>query len=210
VIDSHKQAQITAALTKWTVEARASVVEVSVDMWGGFSQVVKNVFPNARIVYDRFHVMKILNEELNKIRKQCHLVLSKLNIKTIKYLILKNKDNLTKEEKQNLAYVLSHSKKLRLAYDLKEEFRGIYEMKQTPANAKLLLEQWMNKSHQLFHQSVQTIKNHIDGICNYFEHRTTSGVMEGINNKIKVIKRQAYGFTNFQHLRMRLMACFSH
>ncbi|WP_148288218.1 transposase, partial [Prochlorothrix hollandica] len=55
-----------------------------------------------------------------------------------------------------------------------------------------------------------TIKNHFDGICNYFYNRTTSGKMEGINNKIKVIKRQAYGFTNFDHLRMRLLIACSH
>ncbi|MGB8700996.1 MAG: transposase [Thermosynechococcaceae cyanobacterium] len=65
------------------------------------------------------------------------------------------------------------------------------------------------KASKFYNDSVNTVKNHIDGICNYFDNRTTSGVMEGINNKIKLIKRQAYGFINFEHLRMRLIACFS-
>ncbi|WP_083853529.1 transposase [Synechococcus sp. PCC 6312] len=128
----------------------------------------------------------------------------------IKYLLLRNHSSLTKGEKQNLEYALDCSKKLRLAYELKEEFRSIYETDQPPDKARVKFERWMEKSSQLFHASSQIIKNHIDGICNYFGHRTTSGLMEGINNKIKVIKRQAYGFTNFRHLRMRLMACFSH
>lgn len=105
--------------------------------------------------------------------------------------------------------VLSHSRRLKLAYELKEEFRQIYETEQTPGKAQLIIQKWIAKASQVFHASIQTIKNHIDGICNYFSCRTTSGVMQGINNKIKLIKRQAFGFTNFDHLRMRLIACLS-
>ncbi|WP_448561362.1 transposase [Trichothermofontia sp.] len=54
-----------------------------------------------------------------------------------------------------------------------------------------------------------TVRKHLDGICNYFRNRTTSGAMEGINNRIKLIKRQAYGFVNFDNFRKRLLACFS-
>jgi transposase len=56
--------------------------------------------------------------------------------------------------------------------------------------------------------AVTTIRNHLDGICNYFLNRTTSGVMEGIDNRLKVIKRQAYGFVGFDNFRDRLLACF--
>ncbi|WP_051021026.1 transposase [Synechococcus sp. PCC 6312] len=111
-------------------------------------------------------------------------MICQIKIKHIKHLLLKNHSSLTKEEKQNLEYVLNCLKKLRLAYELKEEFRSIYETDQPPDKARLTFEKWMEKSSQLFHASTQIIKNHIDGICNYFWCRTTSGVMEGINNKI--------------------------
>jgi transposase len=70
-------------------------------------------------------------------------------------------------------------------------------------------EKWINEASEFYSNTIKTLKNYFDGICNYFRNRTTSGVMEGINNKIKLIKRQAYGFTNFEHLQIRLFAAFS-
>jgi len=210
VIDSHQQDKIIEILMEWPLEVREAITEVSVDMWGGFTKVIQTVFPNARIVYDRFHVMKILNEELNKIRKQCNSVLKDLKIKHIRSLILKNGTDLNDEEKKLLEIILKSSERLRNAYQLKEDFRQIYETDQEPEVAKVKLEEWLAKASKFYSQVITTIKNHFDGICNYFYNRTTSGKMEGINNKIKVIKRQAYGFTNFDHLRMRLLIACSH
>jgi len=70
---------------------------------------------------------------------------------------------------------------------------------------KLRLEEWLCKSQAIYSDAITTIRNHLAGICNYFINRTTSGVME----KIKLIKRQAYGFVNFANFRARLLACFS-
>jgi transposase len=192
----------------WSLEQREGVVEVSVDMWGGFTKVIQQVFPNARITYDRFHVMKIVNEELNTIRKQCRNKIEKLNIKHIKYLLMKNNKDLKVEQRNNLKMVLDCSERLKNAYFLKEEFRDIYETHQTAEEAEILLQVWMKKAAKFYNESIKTINNHLQGICNYFHERVTSGMMEGINNKIKLIKRQAYGFTNFNHLRMRLLAAF--
>lgn len=210
IIDSHQQDEIIKTLMGWSLEEREAITEVSVDMWGGFTKVIKTVFPNARIVYDRFHVMKILNEELNKIRKECGLKLKKLKTKGIRRLILKNGESLTAEEKEVLETILKCSKRLRNAYLLKEEFRQIYETHQAPEVAKERLEAWLAKASEIYSDIITTVKNHLDGICNYFYDRTTNGKMEGINNKIKVIKRQAYGFTNFEHLKMRIFLAFSH
>jgi len=210
VIDSHQQDEIIKVLLEWTLEVREAITEVSVDMWGGFTKVIQTVFPNARIVYDRFHVMKILNEELNKIRKQCNPALKNLKIKHIRSLILRNGADLNDEEKKLLEIILKSSKRLRNSYQLKEDFRQIYETDQEPEVAKVRLKEWLVKASKFYSQVITTIKDHFDGICNYFYNRTTSGKMEGINNKIKVIKRQAYGFTNFDHLRMRLLIAFPH
>jgi transposase len=99
-----------------SLEEREAITEVSVDMWGGFTKVIKTVFPNARIVYDRFHVMTILNEELNKIRKECGSTLKKLKTKGIRRLILKNGESLTPQEKELLETILKCSTRLRNAY----------------------------------------------------------------------------------------------
>jgi transposase len=70
-------------------------------------------------------------------------------------------------------------------------------------------ELWLNRAQKIYSEVATTIRKHLDGICNYFRTRTTRGPMEGINNRIKLIKRQAYGFVNFENFRKRLLACFS-
>lgn len=205
VIDSHNQDEIIEVLKQQPIEVREQVEEVSVDMWGGFPKVVREVFPNAKLVFDLFHVIQPVNKELNKIRKQ-----TKMTIQGSKFILLKNGDDLTEEEKTKLATILSHSQRLKLAYEFKEEFRRIFETPQTPEEGKVEILSWLKKAQSVYGDVIQTIRNHLDGICNYFLNRTTSGVMEGINNKLKLIKRQAYGFTNFENFRARLLACFSH
>lgn len=204
MIDSHKQEKIIEVLKQKPLEVRERVEEVSVDMWRGFPKVVQEVFPNALVIFDRFHVMKAVNDELNKIRKQVSI-----KIKSSKFILLKNGVDLSREGKEKLEIILKCSNRLRLAYELKEEFRAIYESNITIEEGKTKIELWIDKARKVYCDVIMTIKNHLEGICNYFLSRTTSGVMEGINNKIKLIKRQAYGFVNFDNCRMRLLACFS-
>ena len=191
-------------LKQQPLESREQVKEVSVDMWGGFPKVVQSVFPNALLVFDRFHVMQPVNEELNKVRKQV-----KMTRKGSKFILLKNGVDLMESERVKLEMILSHSKRLKLAYELKEEFREIFETCRSVAEGREQFVKWLKKARSIYCDVITTIRNHLDGICNYFLSRTTSGVMEGINNRIKLIKRQGYGFVNFDNFRARLLACFS-
>lgn len=204
VIDSHQQEAIIEALQQQPLEVRKQVREVSVDMWGGFPKVVQAVFPNATLVYDRFHVMQPVNRELNKIRRQAGMTL-----KGSKFLLLKNGDDLSNEEQDKLERILKSSRRLAKAYQLKEELRSIFEANQTPEAGKQVILAWLKAAKSIYGSVVQTIRDHLEGICNYFNNRTSSGTMEGINNKLKLIKRRAYGFTNFDNFRARLLACFS-
>jgi transposase len=185
------------------IEVREQVSEVSVDMWGGFPKVIQEVFLNAVVVYDRFHMMKYVNEEFNKIRIQ-----SQIKGKGSRFIILRNGVDLKEEERIKLATVLSQSKRIKLAYELKEEFRDIFESHHRVEEGKKLLLEWIKKAQPIYSDTLTMLRHHIDGICNYFLNRTTSGVMEGINNRLKVIKRQAYGFVNFENFRVRPLACF--
>lgn len=204
VIDSHKQIEIIEVLIQQPIEVREAVVEVSVDMWGGFPKVIQEVFPNAVVVFDRFHVMKSVNEELNSIRKKAGVT-----DKSSKYLLLNNYDSLNKEQKEHLEKILQQSGCLRVAHELKEEFRKIYETSKSVKSGQARMRKWLQQATILYRDAAQTIREHFEGICNYFISRTTSGVMEGINNRIKLIMRQGYGFTNFENFRGRLLACFA-
>ena len=193
------------SLRRKQIELREQVEEVSVDMWGGFPRVVQLVLTNARLVFDRFHVMQPVNEELNKIRRQTGMIL-----KGSKFILLKTGADLTEAEQIKLVSILAHSQRLRLAYELKEDFRNIFEACHTVEEGKAQFLLWLKKARTVYCDALITIRNHLDGICNHFSSRTTSGVMEGINNKFKLIKRKAYGFVNFDNFRARLLSCFSH
>jgi len=204
IIDSHSSIEVMEVLMQQPIEVREAVVEVSVDMWGGFKKVIQELFRNAVIVFDRFHVMRLVNQELNLLRR-----IVGVTDKFSKYLILKNQEDLPAEEKTKLLELLSRSACLKIAYDFKEELRNIYETSKDVKSGQKRMKKWLQQAQVFFKSSSQTIIDHFQGICNYFISRTTSGVMEGINNRIKLIMRQGYGFTNFNNFRSRLLACFS-
>ena len=147
--------------------------------------------------------MKAVNKDLNKLRRAVGIT-----DKNSKYLLLSNRSNLNVEQIQRLAVTLKKSECLRIAYEMKEEFREIYETHMTVKIAQVKFKDWLNYAAIFFKEATLTILNHFEGICNYFVNRTTSGVMEGINNRIKLIMRQGYGFSNFDNFRERVLACF--
>ena len=204
MIDSHRQQDIVEVLMRQPLEVREEVEEVSVDMWGGFPKIIEQVFPNAKLVIDRFHVMKAVNKDLNKLRRGIGIT-----DRGSKYLLLSNRINLEQAQIEKLEMTLKKSECLRIAYEMKEEFREIYETHMTVKIAQTEFKNWLNYADLFFQESASTIVNHFEGICNYFLNRTTSGVMEGINNRIKLIMRQGYGFSNFDNFRERVLACFS-
>jgi transposase len=137
VIDSHKSDDIIAVLKQQPLAMRERVEEVCVDMWGGFPKVIREVFPNAKIVVDRFHVQKLVNKAAHRPGGFLQVVCDKtalnkirlaLNLKGLKNrcLLMNNQTNLTNEEKEELGLVLSFSPSLRIAHELKEELITIY------------------------------------------------------------------------------------
>ena len=123
VIDSHKSDDIITILKQQPLAMREGVEEVCVDMWGGFPKVIREVFPNAKIVIDRFHVQKLVNKALNKIR-----LTLKLKGLTNRCLLMNNQVNLTPEDKEELERLLKSSPSLRIAHELKR--RTSYDLQQ--------------------------------------------------------------------------------
>ena len=203
MIDSHRQDDIIETLIEQPFEVREQVEEVSIDMWRGFPKVIEQVFPNAKIVIDRFHVMKAVNKDLNKLRRAVGI-----RDRGSKYLLLSNRSNLNVEQIQRLAVTLKKSECLTIAYEMKEEFREIYETHMTVKIAQVKFKDWLNHAQIFFKESTLTIVNHLEVICNYFVNRTTSGVMEGINNRITLIVRRGYGFSNARQFSRARISLF--
>jgi transposase len=105
---------------KQPIEVRKQLEDVSVDMWGGFPKVIKKVFPNAKVIIDRFHVIKVVNKNLNRLRRAAGIT-----DRQSKYLLLTNRINLNAEQSERLELTLGKSECLRIAYEMKEKFREI-------------------------------------------------------------------------------------
>jgi transposase len=126
-------------------------------------------------------------------------------LKKSKYVLLKNEKDLREEQENKLTQVKEVSPKLKIRHELKEEIRNFFEQSDNWLTGLLKLGIWLASAKKYFPDSQKTIIRWLDEIIGYFDNRTTSGVVEGINNKLKLIKRSAYGFRNFENYRIRCL-----
>jgi transposase len=209
VLSKRTKQKLRERLEQLSPEQRAQIQEVSLDMWEPYVDVCEGLLPNARITVDRFHVMQALNKELkdlkNREKKQHPNALQGAH-----YALLKNQDDLTPRQQEALDRVYQTSPTLKMAHRLKEGVRHIFESGSTQHKAILRLKRWMAiaHAHGLFSEFRKTLSHWLEKITNYFHDRTTNGKVEGINNKIKLIKRRAFGLPNFDHFRLRVIAAF--
>ena len=215
-LEKRNQEVIAEYLKSLGSEILDQIEEVSIDLWKPYQSVVEKLLPNAKVVADRFHVMKQVNEELDQRRRAEKKKTEKgqdkkerkeklEGIKKSKYPLLKKKEKLNQEEKEKLKEVEKVAPQLMQMYRLKEDLRDIFEKKITSDEALWELVTWLQSSHQFFPKSCQTIRRWLEEILGYFDERTTQGVVEGINQKIKLIKRRAFGLRNFNNFRRRLL-----
>ncbi|MBN8560193.1 MAG: ISL3 family transposase [Leptolyngbya sp. UWPOB_LEPTO1] len=216
---SRKQVDIQQVLDGWGSEILNQIVEVSIDLSGNYRGLVQKQMPNAQIVADRFHVMQLMSKELNTLRNQeiraiaAHpdeaerTEMTKL-LKSSKYALLKPEANLTDKQKATLERVKLVSPTLAHLHQQKEAFRDIFETAIDWEDGMIRLAQWLAQAQTTFQESVATIDRWFEEVSNYFEHHTTSGAVEGINNKLKLIKRSGYGFRNFANFELRCLICW--
>lgn len=194
---------------------RSTVKAVCSDLYEGFINAVKEVFGERVVVVDRFHVAKLYRSNLDKLRikelKRLKEVLSEeeyRKLKNVMWILRKRKSELTEEEREVLDYLFEHSPDLKLAYEFCSELTDIFNESLVKSKAKRKIESWINRVRKsglrCFNTFLDTLNQRIDEITNYFRNRNTSGFVEGLNNKIKVIKRRCYGIFNVDHLFQRI------
>ena len=216
---SRKQSDIQQVLEAWGSEVLDQIVEVSIDMSGNYRSLIHKQMPNAQIVADRFHVMQLVSQELNTLRNQeirAIAAISSANedaeivkiLRSSKYALLKPKENLTDKQKAILRQVQEVSPTLAHLHQQKEDLRQIFDTATDWENGMTKLASWLVEAETTFQNSVATIDRWFEEVSNYFEHRTTSGIVEGINNKLKWIKRSGYGFRNFANFELRCLICW--
>jgi len=214
LVKSRRIEEIREVIVKWGSQVLEQIVEVSIDFWSPYKSLVEELMPNANITADRFHVMKQVNDELDAMRKSEKKAAMSLDNKSereqilaglnkSKYSLIKNEDSLNEQQKERLNNVQKVSPILAKMHALKEEFRDIFESTKSWGENIMNLLDWMHDGMKYFPKSIGTMVRWFGEVVGYFDDRTTNGTVEGINNKLKLIKRLGYGFRNFSNFRLR-------
>ena len=200
----------------WLGKKKSSRIRLAVmDMWKPFRLATNAHAPQAAILFDKFHVIRHLGEALDAVRKSEYARLQgreRRYIKGQKYTLLSREENLTLDGKKALKILLAANKRLNTAYVLKESFGQLWGYERE-GWARRFFENWRAslKWQRLtpYEKFAEMIDRHWDGIAAYcrLENKVSLGFVEGLNNKIRVIQRRAYGLRDEEYLRLKILTC---
>jgi transposase len=195
--------------------SHARIKAVATDMSPAYTLAIYEHLPKAIHVFDRFHVIKCFNERFSRFRQELQREaegpLAKKVLQGTRWLLLKNPENLDsqRDERKRLEEALALNKPLATVYYMKEDLRQIWDQ-QDKAAANVFLDDWMARARssgiRLLQQFARTLAQHRSGILNYYDCRITTAALEGTNNKIKTMQRQAYGFRDREFFKLKIYA----
>ena len=183
------------------------------DMWKPFRKSTQAHAPNAAILFDKFHILRHLGDALDKVRKQEYARLTgdkRKFIKGQKYVLLSHRENLSPENKKSLQLLLKANKRLNTAYLLREQFDQLWTYR-SEVWARKFFDNWKAQLRwqrlEPYEKFAAMIERHWDGIAAYCkpENKVALGFVEGLNNKIRVIQRRAYGFRDEEYLALKIL-----
>jgi len=192
--------------------AKAKIRAVATDMSAAYWSAVLENLPKAALVFDKFHVIKLMNERLDDLRRQLVREAEgplKLKIKGTRFLLLRNPENLKADQIPKLDRALRLNEPLLFGWYLKEELRELWSQ---PSRQRMaaFLKDWCQKADETavgqLMKMAKTLRSHAAGILAYAEHPITSAKMEGINNKIKTLTKRSYGFHDEDYFVLKLLS----
>jgi len=183
---------------------------IAMDMSSAFMSAVEEHLPAVAIVFDPYHVSALMNKGIEDLRREQQSQLDeegKEVLKGSRFLLLKNYETLDQEKQSRLDQLLQANAPLLTLHTMKEQFREFWQ-KDSIDEAITFLDAWCtdaeNSGVKELKKIASTIMHHSHGLLNYYFHRISCGLVEGINNKIKTLKRQAYGFRDMTYFKLRL------
>jgi transposase len=194
--------------------SKAKIEAVAMDMSPAYREAVSTHLPKATIVFDHFHVIKLFNDKLSDLRRWLYNRAEdeqKKVLKGVRWLLLKAPENLDaqRDEEQRLEQALKLNRPLALAYYMKEDLRQFWEQ---PGKrfATAFLNDWIRRAKasgvNMLVQMAKTLDAHRSGLLAYYDYPISTGPLEGTNNKIKTMKRQAYGFRDIEFFKLKILA----
>ena len=214
VLDDDNQVTLERYFNSWPEEAKSRVLEVCIDMKSSYLTVLKKIFPKAKIVVDHFHVVKEMCRQVDDMRKILQPEGRKGTRRIHRFLLLKNRSNLSVRERSMLDVVFKRYENhpaLKGAYFVKEKVREMYaspNRKEAERKLDLLLSQLEYHEVGKLKEMRDTLIRWKPYILNFFERRTTNAFIEGCHNKIKLVKRMSYGFRNFGNYVLKITLAF--
>lgn len=194
---------------------RPKIRAVATDMSAAYALAIAERLPKAVHVFDRFHVVKLYNEKLTKLRREVQQTTENVEhkklLKGTRWLLVKNPENLddSRKERERLEDALRINKPLAAAYYLKEDLREFWDQV-SKRNAKRFLDGWIARAEasgiRMLKQFANTLRLHQKGLLAWYDYQISTGPLEGTNNKIKTIQRQAYGYRDEEFFRLRIFS----
>lgn len=191
-------------------EVKDNIEAIAMDMWEPFAQAVREGCPKAAIVYDFFHIVANYNEVITKVRRNEYHKASKEDKRVIKgsrWILLKNPENLKETDKPRLKDLLAKNESLAKVYILKDELKAIWTYRDKDLMA-LALDNWCELALEAklpeLKRFVKMLVRHKEGILNHATYPIHTSKLEGVNNKIKVLKREAYGFHDLEYFSLKI------
>jgi transposase len=192
-------------------QQRSNIKIVCMDFWDAYIKSIKTHLNHATIVFDRYHLKKHLNDCIDVFRRTMMQQAEKGQksyIKNKRWILLKNQQNHTSKDKKALEELKNINNPLYEAYLLKEQFEAFYECK-NEKQGRSFIENWYQSLpvtiKSFFKPFYKMVIKYIDGVLAYIKYRYTNSVAEGLNNKIKVLKRMAYGYRNETYFQLKIL-----
>lgn len=211
VLEKRDYSAIANYLKTIPLNTRKRINAVAMDMWDPYIKAFKKYLPHADIVFDLFHVVAAFSRVIDKIRSDQYReadTRSRKIMKRSRFLLLKNPENLKDDEKPRLKVILKNNELLSATYILKDYLKRLWQYKY-PKSAQKFLDYWCALANETgcveLTKFAKMLKRHSYGIIAHCKYPIHTGKLEGINNKIKVIKRKAYGYHDTEYFALKII-----
>ena len=188
-----------------TTEQLNKVSAISMDMWKAFIQTAQEILPNASIVHYRFHLIKYLNEAIDKVRRR--EVKQHQDLKNSRYALLKNPENLTERQRIHFEAIADANYEVSKAWQVRENFKALFSKGKLMATLSFL--KWANDATKRKIKEVDKVvdmfKNHLSGVVNALLINLTNAMAERLNGKIQELKTVARGYRTFTNFRSAIL-----
>lgn len=205
-VEEGRSTEATRKLLNKTLNEKQQkqIKTISIDMWKAYLKTAKELLPDSKVVHDKFHLIKYLNDAIDKVRRKEVKTQGKL-LKNARYVLLKNENNLSEKQKLKFDSIQQANLKVSKAWTVRENFKSMFNPTQTSEDALFLFDAWSTESLKLkivqISKVVEMFGRHLKGVINALANKFSNAMAERLNGKIQVLKSISRGYRTFDNFR---------